>query len=473
LPRDFVEITVLPGQYLCDFTIPRTETVPEEVRLHGSVTIVSGSGPLVEIHGDLPGVTSWPGRAHFPRIIGHLQNNMDIVLEDAILESVLPKQSYVICRVALVGLGIRKVEDQLYRKCRVQLTGLDAFFGRAPLDEWTVPQAIPFAGQTFSARATMDAAQSWDDDAVSARCSYDLHFDGPPHGLSIRFFPIVTFSLAETTSILDWFNDWVEPLLAVASLATGRAQSITWMGLTVEAGASDGDHITAQVFGHTIGAEPYASSTRLAHEYLVSDSLVFSLYQSGLSLPAVLIRWRELSASQNPFPELFQLVVSQPDLPERARYLYLIQALEGLHGYENNASDELKRKQHEVRRDSLIAKVKETLGGSGASYLSRRWSKRPMVSLETRILGLLAQLPPTATDRVKALTSTGLAARLPSGLTPPELIRQVRNDLAHGNQNFDARELAPWTGVLEQLARAHMLRLLGCPVDVVARAVEA
>jgi hypothetical protein len=53
------------------------------------------------------------------------------------------------------------------------------------------------------------------------------------------------------------------------------------------------------------------------------------------------------------------------------------------------------------------------------------------------------------------------------------MIREVRNDLAHGNQNFSARELEPWTRVLEQLARAEMLRLLGCPPTVVERAVEA
>ena len=48
-------------------------------------------------------------------------------------------------------------------------------------------------------------------------------------------------------------------------------------------------------------------------------------------------------------------------------------------------------------------------------------------------------------------------------------LSRVRNDLAHGNKGFDAYDLHETVRVLERIVRAHALRLLGCPEQVVER----
>ena len=51
-------------------------------------------------------------------------------------------------------------------------------------------------------------------------------------------------------------------------------------------------------------------------------------------------------------------------------------------------------------------------------------------------------------------------------------MRRVRNDLAHGNRNYDERDLRRWTDVLDAVCRGHVLRLLGCRESVIAAAFQ-
>jgi hypothetical protein len=48
-------------------------------------------------------------------------------------------------------------------------------------------------------------------------------------------------------------------------------------------------------------------------------------------------------------------------------------------------------------------------------------------------------------------------------------LTRVRNDLAHGNKGFSARDLHEAVHVLERIVRAHALRLMGCPDSVLER----
>jgi hypothetical protein len=85
--------------------------------------------------------------------------------------------------------------------------------------------------------------------------------------------------------------------------------------------------------------------------WLSRTSGLFTASELPAPLPDVIERWRQLDSSDNPFPELYRLA-SAPDLPERARFLYLVQALEGLHGFEHNADD--RREVWFLRGSSIV-----------------------------------------------------------------------------------------------------------------------
>lgn len=466
----FVEQYVEPGQHLGDFDISVVDEA-ETIRMQGLITLEPDRAPTVEINGDLPGVHRWPQRREFREVRGHLQNNMDVVLAGGAVESFLPGVTILRSGVALVGLGLRRRDDQKYVRCRVQLTGLEALFGWAPLSQLASPRPGPWAGQTFAVTAAQDVTRSWADDNMEVRCSYDLRIQDPPYGVHLGFFPIVTFGSSVGLDIYEWLDLWISPLVDVVRAATGSNEQLTWIGLKSDAAESvEG---AAHVYGTGISQKPYVATMQAAMQPAIQGTLSFDLDSSNLSLLELIRGWRDHAASNNPFPELYRTVISQPELPERARFLYLVQALEGLHTYENREGDDVKAAAHVQRRTEVIQAASSALTEPDLAYLKDNWSKRPIDNLERRLLELIASLPPIAERVMDALRQTTVGTRLPADNTAAALVQAVRNDLAHGNRNYDSVELEPWTAALERLARAHMLRLLGCPVNVIERGLGA
>ncbi|WP_133885212.1 hypothetical protein [Streptomyces sp. BK208] len=75
-------------------------------------------------------------------------------------------------------------------------------------------------------------------------------------------------------------------------------------------------------------------------------------------------------------------------------------------------------------------------------------------------------------DRIAATSLVAEAMSNPSVKAPANALRIVRNNLAHGTRGYDAFELDEVVHILELAVRAHSLRILGCPDDVVKRVFE-
>ena len=185
-------------------------------------------------------------------------------------------------------------------------------------------------------------------------------------------------------------------------------------------------------------------------------------------LPSLLRAWRDVDSGDNPFVELYRLAMLQRDLPKRAQFLYLVQALEALHGYEHRKTDTAAAESYQARRKETVERIQ----ASGASeedirFLKKAWSSRPREDLARRLRSLIRHkdLPPIARETVESLASTVVFAEV-SESSVEQAIRHVRNDLAHGNRNYAEQDLRRWTDVLDALCRAHLLRLLGCPPTV-------
>ena len=56
--------------------------------------------------------------------------------------------------------------------------------------------------------------------------------------------------------------------------------------------------------------------------------------------------------------------------------------------------------------------------------------------------------------------------------TTRSALRVARNNLAHGTRGYDPAALDETVSLLEQVVRAHALRLLGCPDEVLARVLK-
>jgi len=112
------------------------------------------------------------------------------------------------------------------------------------------------------------------------------------------------------------------------------------------------------------------------------------LHQSLLELVR---NWASLLQDRNPFLELFRSVLFTPDLPDRAKYLYLIRALETLHATENAAEESQAQGVFEFRRAELLVTLKDVLEPKDMKFIKEGWSKKRPESLTRRLEELIVQ----------------------------------------------------------------------------------
>jgi hypothetical protein len=83
-------------------------------------------------------------------------------------------------------------------------------------------------------------------------------------------------------------------------------------------------------------------------------------------------KWRALQGSDDPFVELYHAALFQPDLPPRARFLHLSQALEARHSFANRKPYERAQTRFKIRRDQVI----ESADDAGLPSRELRFLKR-------------------------------------------------------------------------------------------------
>src|SRR4051812_44726784 len=125
---NFPELPFGPGEYACRWFF-EDRTCSGEVDLHGNR--LPSFNILEENWAPRAGETvvySFGESLEFPRVIGKLRSNHDIVLIDASIARALPGWSLGQARLAIVGLGVDRVDEDRYEEILLQVTGADQFF---------------------------------------------------------------------------------------------------------------------------------------------------------------------------------------------------------------------------------------------------------------------------------------------------------------------------------------------------------
>jgi hypothetical protein len=99
----------------------------------------------------------------------------------------------------------------------------------------------------------------------------------------------------------------------------------------------------AQVYGSALHQKPYSSK----YNEILKVQPAFTLKADNLSLLNMVQEWQSQAAQHNPLLETYGSTVVIPQQHPRSRYLLLIQALEGLYGYENASELELQAQKHQ------------------------------------------------------------------------------------------------------------------------------
>lgn len=184
-----------PDTYRCSWTLSKP---PEEEtwQTERDVALLGDRQPAGAVYGRAPinyvrtpgGVTAgMPQTFEYSVAYGELINGRDVILVDARLKVWAEDRSsgffsganaYFDAWAALVGHGVPKTPDVLVDSGVIQISHLDAFAARCPIEEIGYPRRPSEDDDpTFRAKYRQDSYQVWSDDDAEVAIEYQISAD--------------------------------------------------------------------------------------------------------------------------------------------------------------------------------------------------------------------------------------------------------------------------------------------------------
>lgn len=411
---------------------------------------------------------SFPQRYEHDAIRGRLINGLHIVLVESVVEIWFPERAVIHSRAALIGTHPIPDDAPLLTDVEVQVEGLDAVSSEGPLKTFQLPTAVMnetrYLDWSYGAVGNPESTSTWEDAEAEVELRFHNSMSAPePYFFRVAFSPVVLIRFTAPLAFVSVFTDWIEPLRRIVALSTGRQGKITYLAVGVAGGQpADEPKSGFQVYGTAIHQMPYSSRG----DDVRKTKVAFRLSTTGLSLLGLLRRWQELDSHHHPLLESYGSMMFAPLQHPRSRFLVLIQAIEGLHGAENEAEWAGRVERHQKLRDEVLVEGSGVLCQKSIKFLKSFLMKQPISGLDERLKAVLESVP---IDVRPQLEQTPVV-RMVRDSCPKDpgllgALRTIRNDLAHGNRGYDADDLHAIVRVLEGVVWAHLLRVLGCPVD--------
>lgn len=468
-----LKLAFSPDDYLVTWQLP-TNT-GEVFEAHGALTVAPDEPPKASAHGQFPhiaeqmksGGAGFPQTVDVPQLVGRLSNGGTVLMVNARVTYWFESQARIDADAALITLAsVASEKVAKFRGFEIQVGGLDAIAGVSPIKETTFPKEG--AAGTWSAELNDELSQEWSDDGAVVSLDFNSSvrtFD--PFSFRMGFSPVLRAEFAEGVSFRKIFDGWVQPVRKVVSIATGRPEPLTYAVLRV--GETEGHESKAQAFGVGVTQSPYES--KLDEVRKINAPL--RLKTDGVSLLDLVRNWQTMADTHHPLIETYGAMLHARDQHPRSRFLLLIQAIEGTHGYETKASFEKRTKKHQDARSALVEVVGNSLDTAQLKFLERNLGKYPPANLTSALSWLAKRLPGDIYKRLDENPLIVKAKAAPSNASSTaDALRIIRNNLAHGTMGYDFYELHQVVAVLEIMVRAHALQLLDCPEQVIERLLK-
>lgn len=487
-------MTVEPGEYLCEWKLPVSLDGELSAQVYnGSIELGASKSPTGRIVGytyfwEVEPTTgqmsrSLPNVKYYDTVRCRLIDRS----EEVVLFNVQISDSFggeaidIDAAAALVGVDLPAGDDPQYLGMEIQVTALDAVGGRYPIRSVKRPEsAVDWHGAEWSVKGNEDIVQRWTSGEMEVRHEYNLTariFD--PYDFRVRFSPVLRVNRTAPQGLDYWVDTWINPLRTIISAATGREEEITFVHLFSDLQDVGIPSVKAQLFARGVSQRPYFSSNEVVRKLNVA----FSVSKDRLSLLEAVERWNAGVLAGNPLLQTYNPRILSADQHPRGRFLYVIQCLEGLDGFERKDENERRLRAHRVERHDLIATIKssaEALGGSieakHLKFARANVGKRPSDSLAACLKRMIEKLPDVGVQAEIADLSIVVEA-MSSLSSPPsgalDAIRIIRNDLAHGNRDYPPRQVGEAAELFYRVVRAHLLRLLGCGDEAQKAALRA
>ncbi|WP_327390710.1 hypothetical protein OG728_27005 [Streptomyces microflavus] len=481
-----LKLVLPPDTYRCTWNIPDSKGGVQE--LGGDIHLRADKSPRGETYGEFPevwekvenGISSagFPQQRSYPVLTCNLANGRAVTLFDARVSVLTPDRAIVLARSALAGSPSPEGGGMRFNRIKIQIENIDSLFGVAP----TKPRSLPVVGGVvdfdgkWGVEREPESIQWWEDGDASLCMAYDSSEKAvDPYYFRIGFSPVVIVDLHDEISFDDLLKQWLNPLQKIVSLALGKRREITYFAVgTREAEMrSKGWGSRYEVYGKGIQQEPFESNLK----NVTQNQSVMNWKTDSKNPLEVLRLWSALREQHNPLIETYGTLLTAQSQHPRAKLLLLLQALEGLHGFESKEKEVEAQVKHKSRRSAILDEILSatSLSGEDKRFLKRNFTTRPLVSLDTRLRESFSSIPEGVMAK---LSSSALVAsfandpREPKDKDPADVLRLTRNDLSHGNRGYPMRDLEEVADILERATRAHLLRCLGSSVGAQVRVIK-
>ncbi len=363
---EYPSLVINPGSYPCVVEHPNGQ------RLAAELDLAAGRDPQGQVFGwpvqARNGVTTLPQPAErFPLLKCDLRAGWEVLLLDVTVTAWFPERASLQASLALAGHGLFSNPSRSFPEASLQITEGHRLFAKAPLTKVTFPTPMPETGKVeFGVEVDRDANVTYSSGGTELRCRYWIHSSLTDYR---RFFVASTpvFEMKNATPLLpgEWMTSHVLPLRELVILATIEPQTVAWAKLDEdhEGASTQGSTRSFQLYSRDIQQAPYAPE---ADPHKESRTL-FTFPELPYSPVDLLRRWENLRTTHRGFVRpLMQGLTEQ--MSPRARFLFLVQALEGLHT-ETAGEGLVPVEQHREKRKELLRAVKN-------AGLDKDWADR-------------------------------------------------------------------------------------------------
>ncbi|WZH35540.1 MAG: hypothetical protein PIR02_12225 [Microbacterium enclense] len=463
-----------PGESLCTWVVPGLEGEP--VELSGLLTLEVGKYPYGVLYGDMPiewvdGAASFPQRHRFESLVGRLSSGGSVALMNGELHYWFETQGRATGAFAVLSRDqLDAKKPRKYKAIELQIDGIDAIMGKSPISQVKMPRK---AGDepVWSASINRDANAEWE----SAGDQLSVWFNASIRALdfyefSMVFGSVLRITVKDALTVDEWWLEWVRPLRQLISLVTQGSRSIN--GFLAVQGESNKAGSRDQVFGWDISQSPRNTS----RDEIEATQTLVNLAADEANLLLLLQSWRTLSTAHHPLLETYGSMTTTAEQHPRSRLLLLLQALEGLYGFETSDQRAKNEQIYTEKREGVLKRAGESsLETADVKFLKKHVMKRPSSGLLDALGAIFKSLP---VDIRPELDTTSLFATVRS-LDPTldkeraeRILVKIRNDLSHGSANYDVQDLKHVADLLERVVRSETLRVIGAPESSRKRALE-
>jgi len=468
-----------PQEYMCTWHLPKAVQDRDEnqlVDVLGTIDLTGHHHPTASFQGILP-YASDIGGARFPQdqdidsLTGTLSSGFYISLQNCHIKYLFP--SYGRAQGELAVLSAKPFERDKHRKYQsieLQIDSLDTILDVPPTSVEFIKHTEGHDEEYKISIPTQNYLE-WKNQGTQMRLGYAGRLRPDRFNFRTSFAPYLRIDLDEPINLVDWWLQWIIPLCDLLEVINGKPLDIMYLLAFEDKDATGPKRRADQVFRYDI----LQDCIKIDDNKFNHIKPVINLQEDGVNLLELINKHRELKTSKHPLIETYNVNALSDDQHPRSRYLLLIQALEGLYGYEHEEEYQQRCEKYTEKRNTLLEKVKPAVSKEDFRFLKKNFPRKPISGLRDALNSTFQGLPKSVQDQIDGSEIVAQFLNKPGSkrMSAADALANVRNKLSHGSSLSDPNDLEEICSLLDKIVRAETFRVLELPDVVRQRVLEA